>query len=125
MKGNDKIAEYGKDTRFPINDPTKGGRKPSIKKQLLQLLSAEGHLKIEAANVISVADDGSVVIKVPTEMQVGMKLMQWAMSRRGNDSMKAIQMIMEQIDGKPKNTHEITGEMTVQWNEVKTYEAND
>jgi len=30
-----------------------------------------------------------------------MKLSSWAMSKKGNDSLKAIQMIMEQVDGKP------------------------
>ena len=34
-------------------------------------------------------------------MQLAMKLQQWALSKKGNDSIKAIQMIMEQIDGKP------------------------
>jgi len=41
-----------------------------------------------------------------------MKLSSWAMSKKGNDSLKAIQMIMEQVDGKPKQEIEITDTLT-------------
>jgi hypothetical protein len=96
FKGN------GKNTRFPHNDPTKGGRKPSIKTQLKDIMSSDGNLTMNSNQVVKINKDGSVVIKVPTQMQLAMKLMSWAMSKRGGDSIKAIQMIMEQIDGKPK-----------------------
>jgi acylphosphatase len=86
----------------------KGGRKPSIKKQLIELLESDGEIKIEPDGVVSIENDGSVIIKVPTEMQIAMKLKQWAMSKKGNDSIKAIQMIMDQIDGKAKNSIDIT-----------------
>lgn len=81
-------------------DATKGGRKPSIKKQLEELLESEGQIRIESRDVISIGEDGSVILKLPTQMQLAMKLSSWAMSKRGNDSLKAIQMIMEQVDGK-------------------------
>ena len=93
---------------FDINPQNIGNRKPSIKKQLKDLMEAEGNLTIPSNQVINVNDDGSVVIKMPTEMQIAMKLQSWAMSRKGNDSLKAIQMIMEQIDGKPKETKDIS-----------------
>ncbi len=84
------------------NDPTKGGRPVSIRNQLKDLLEAEGNVTMPANQVVSINDDGSVTLKLPTQMQLAMKLSSWAMSKKGNDSLKAIQMIMEQIDGKPK-----------------------
>lgn len=94
--------EDSKATQFPHNDPTKGGRDPSIRKQLKQLLKEDGAITIPATQVISTAEDGAVTIKLPKEVQLAMKLMSWAMSKKGVNSIKAIQMIMEQIDGKPK-----------------------
>ena len=79
---------------------------------------------IPKAQIISINDDGTVSVKLPRKTHVAMKLQTWAMSTQGNNSLKAIQMIMEQIDGKPKNTHEITGDMNVTWNEVKTYKED-
>jgi len=99
--GRKEIAKDGKATQFPHNDPTKGGRPVSIRNQLKDLLEADGNVTMPANQVLKINDDGSVVLKLPTQMQLAMKLSSWAMSKRGNDSLKAIQMIMEQIDGKP------------------------
>ena len=81
-------------------DTIKGGRKPSIKKQLQELLQANGEITIPKKNVIRVYKNGNVKLKLPTEMQLAMKLNSWALSQRGTDSIKALQLIMEQIDGK-------------------------
>ncbi len=103
----------GKGVKFPQQDPTKGGRPVSIKAQLRDLLEAEGNVTMPSSQVVKINEDGSVVLKLPTQMQLAMKLSSWAMSKKGNDSLKAIQMIMEQIDGKPKqeidnnNTHKV------------------
>jgi hypothetical protein len=105
---NKDIAEYGKGTRFPINDPTLGGRKPSIKKQLSELLLKDGEMVIEAENVISINEDGGVTINLPTQMQIAIQLQNWALSNKGNDSIKAIQLIMETLDGKPKQSMDLT-----------------
>ena len=102
MKRGENLKEVREATQFPHNDPTKGGRKPSIKKQLYELLEKDGLLKIEAEQVESIDPDGSVIVRIATELQLAMMLQQWALSKKGNDSLKAIQMIMEQIDGKPK-----------------------
>ena len=91
-------------TRFPINDPTKGGRPVSIRNQLREVLETDGNIVIPASQVIELRADGAVVLKLPTQMQMAMKLSSWAMSKKGVNSLKAIQMIMEQIDGKPKQT---------------------
>ena len=103
----------GKGVKFPQQDPTKGGRPVSIRNQLKDLLEAEGNVIMPSNQVVKINEDGSVVLKLPTQMQLAMKLSSWAMSKKGNDSLKAIQMIMEQIDGKPKqeidnnNTHKL------------------
>lgn len=103
------ISELGKNTRFSSeNQPEKKGRKISIRNQLKSLLEEDGEIRIDPRQVISVNDDGSVVIKLPKQEMLAMKLYQWALSKKGNDSIKAIQMIMEQIDGKPKQRMDVT-----------------
>jgi len=100
---NKNIAEDGKATRFSsTNQPDKTGRKPSIKNQLKELMLKNGELIIPKDQVIKVEDNGDVVIKTPTEMQLALKLKQMAMNGRGSITLKAIQLIMEQIDGKPR-----------------------
>ena len=103
--------DIGKDTRFPHNDPTKGGRKPSIRKQLSELLEKDGQITIPAKQIAKVNDDGGVTIILPTQMQMAMKLVSWAMQNKGSESLKAIQMIMEQIDGKPKQEIGVSGSL--------------
>ena len=105
--GKDIDPMVGKKTQFPNNDPTKGGRPVSIRTQVQDLLESEGNITVPSNQVIRINEDGSVVMKVPTQMQIAMKLQSWAMSKKGTDSLKAIQMIMEQIDGKPTETKDI------------------
>ena len=98
----DNVNTNGFDKR--PKDKIKGGRKPSIKNQLVDLLESEGNLTIQANQVIQIKDSGDIVIKVPTQMQMAMKLSSWAMSKKGNDSLKALQMIIDQVDGKGQQT---------------------
>lgn len=112
MSGNKNIqnspnANTNGFDKNPQNINTKG-RKVSIRAQLKDLLESEGNVTMPANQVVKVNDDGSVVLKLPTQMQMAMKLSSWAMSKKGNDSLKAIQMIMEQIDGKPKQELDVT-----------------
>ena len=106
MSGKGKIQEHpnansnGFDKR--PEDATKGGRKPSIRKQLAELMEQDGKITIPSKQIVTVNDDGSVTMVLPTQMQLAMKLTSWAMSSKGGDSIKSIQMIMEQMDGKPK-----------------------
>ena len=104
----DKINSSGLD-KNPENI-NRNGRPVSIKAQLKDLLESEGNLTITANQVVQIKDSGDIVIKVPTQMQMAMKLSSWAMSKKGNDSLKALQMIMEQIDGKPNQNHQISGD---------------
>ena len=101
------------------NQPANRGNKPSIKKQLFEILKKDGKITIPAKQVIKVNDDGSVAIALSTQMQMAMKLMSWAMSNSGGDSLKAIQMVMEQVDGKAKQTIESTNKHTFIPKEVR------
>lgn len=104
--GNNIDPSVGKATQFPHNDPTKGGRKPSIRKQLEEVINDNGTYTIDAKDVLKINEDGSVVIRGASAEQMARKLVDWAMSNKGTDSLKAIQMVMEQLDGKPKQTIE-------------------
>lgn len=94
------------------------GQNVSIKRQLKDLLESDGNITFPAKQVIKVNDDGSVTLKLPTQMQLAMKLSSWAMSKKGNDSLKAIQIIMEYIDGKPNQNIELNNSVTI----TKDYE---
>lgn len=102
------------------NQPPNRGRKPSIRRQLTELLEADGKLLIDPGSVLAINEDGSVVIKVPTELHIAMRLNKIATGKRAGDALRAIQMIMEQIDGKPKQETETTikGEATETWLEA-------
>ena len=111
MAGNKDILNIGKETRFGApngNDNTKGGKRPSIRNQLIALMEQEGRLKIPKSQILSIEKDGSIVIKLPKQEQIAMKLVQWSLTNKGLDSLKAIQMITEHIDGKPKQEIEQT-----------------
>lgn len=84
------------------------GKSVSIKSYIERILSDNGATQIPKEQVIKVNDDGSVVIKVPTQEALAMKLLAWAMSRKGNDSIKAIQMIMDYFDKKEPTSLEVT-----------------
>lgn len=77
------------------------GRPASIKSDLKRILESEGNIIIPANEVVNINEDGSVILKLPTQMQLAMKLSSWALSKRGNNSLKAIKMITDLIDGKP------------------------
>ena len=102
----DKINSSGLD-KNPENI-NRNGRPVSIKAQLKDLLESDGNLTITANQVVQIKDSGDIVIKVPTQMQMAMKLSSWAMSKKGNDSLKALQMIIDQVDGKAMQAVDIT-----------------
>lgn len=109
--------------------PTKQGRKPSIRRQLFELFESDGAVVIPANQVLAKHDDGSVTISVPTQMQVAMKLKSLALSRKGMEALKAIQMIIEQIDGGGVQRHVVVedaqrfDEMTNEELDVRLAEA--
>ncbi len=110
MPGGDKNIKPGDNTNGFQKNPqniNRNGQPPSIKRQLKELMKADGVLIIPKEEVISVNEDGSVSIEVSSQMMLAIKLERWAASGDGSYSLKAIQMIMEQIDGKPHQTQDI------------------
>lgn len=107
----DKVNTNGLDKN--PNNINREGRPVSIRNQLKRLLEQDGKVTVPASQVDKVNDDGSVTLILPTQDQLAMKLMSWALSKKGVDSLKAIQMVMEQIDGKPKQEIDMTS------NEIK------
>tara|TARA_R110000796_G_scaffold104255_1_gene214042 strand:- start:681 stop:1100 length:420 start_codon:yes stop_codon:yes gene_type:complete len=113
--GNRKIHEHpnaninGFDKR--PEDATKGGRKPSIRKQLIEMVGDNGTYTIAAEQILSINKDGSVDVDIPTSERLVLKLMEWVDSDKGNNSLKALQMIIEQIDGKPKQEVDVSGSL--------------
>lgn len=101
----EKINSNGLD-RNPENI-NRDGRPPSIRTELRNVLEANGKMTIKAKDVYKIHKNGDVTIHVGKTESIVIKLMEWAMSKKGNESLKAIKMIMEQIDGKPNQTTEI------------------
>lgn len=93
------------------NQPT-NKRSPSIKKQLKELALHDGKITYSSSDVIEVHDDGSVTVAVSTEEMIANKLYQMANDGKPSDSLKAIQLIMNYIDGKPKETLELNDNTT-------------
>ena len=58
----------------------------------------------EEKNVLKINENGSIVVKATSSEQIARKLVDWAMSNKGADSIKAIQIIMNHLDGKPIQT---------------------
>ena len=71
---------------------------------------ADGEIEIKAKNVIRINENGSVSIKIPTSESLVLKLLQIASSGKNSNTLKAIQMIFDRLDGRPRQTMEF--EMT-------------
>lgn len=82
------------------------GRPISVKADLKRILEGNGQITIKASNVLKCHENGDVTIHLVKSETLAMKLMEWAMSKSGSDSIKAIKMIMEQIEGKPNQRTE-------------------
>lgn len=108
MAGYKDIDPHGGNKFSSTNQPLKNGRKPSIKKQLQELLETGGELKISNKDVVRIETNGDVLVSIPTEMQLAMKLFKIAMKGNNNTTLKAIQMIMEQVDGKPRQSVDVS-----------------
>lgn len=93
-----KAGSNGFDKR--PKDRVKGGRKPSIRKSIVKLMNKDGFMEIPAKQVHLVKEDGSVVVKIPTDQQLALKLTNMAMSGRGNEAINAIKLLREDVDGK-------------------------
>ncbi len=101
----DKINTNGF-AQNPENINTKG-RPVSIRTDLKTILEGNGEMTIEAKNVSKIHEDGSVTVKLPQTESIVLRLLEWTNSDKGNESLKAIGMIMETIDGKPEQKTEL------------------
>lgn len=82
-------------------DAVKGGRVPSIKKELAKVLQSDGIIIYKRSQVIDITDE-QVRIKVPKKEALANKMLQWAMSNKSK-GFDALKYISEMYDGKPVN----------------------
>ena len=92
-------------------DAKKGGRKPSLKKQLAKVALADGWIEFEP-DEYEILDSGKVRIKVPTEEKLALQLFKIATGKNERAAIAAIKLYLETFDGKasqqieiPENTH--------------------
>lgn len=109
-RGRNKIEDSDRTGGFDVNPQNinKKGPPLSITNQLREILEQDGEMVIKPEHIIRENTDGSVVIKMPKRDMVAMKLLQWAMSKKGSDSLKAIQLISERLEGRPAQSLNIS-----------------
>lgn len=73
------------------------GRPPSFRKALNEMLGTEGGIIRFDKSDCQILDD-EVIVTVPSKAAICLKLVQWAMSGKSRESLKAIELII-------KNTH--------------------
>jgi len=112
-KGNITPADNPKPFDKNPENINKKGRPPSIRNQLKKILLMDGSLVIQKKHVRKINDDGSVEIVMPKKDMIAMRLMQWALSNKGSDSLKAIQMIVEHLEGKPAQSLSVSTDQPV------------
>ena len=82
----------------------KDGRPPSLKKKILELIQKDGSIKFKKEQVKKIHDDGSVSIMLPTSDALMIKLISMA----GSGNIKALQILLEYVDGKGQQSIEIS-----------------
>lgn len=107
MAGNPNIKEAGKATQFPHNDPTRGGRKKSIRNTLREALDKGTEIVIPAKDVVEVRKNGDIVIKGTNRDVIVQKLLKMATSNEGQNA-RALQMVIEHDSGKPTQPFEFS-----------------
>jgi len=107
MFGKEQSPEIGAKTQFSSEyQPENRGRKPSIVKQIIKMIDSDGVMTFKRENVVSI-DDKEVKIKVPTQRAIAFKLLETAMNSDDSNSLKAMNMLLDRIDGKPGQKLEI------------------
>lgn len=84
-----------KDRKDDIN---RDGRPLSITNTLKTILSSNGEIRIPPEQIARTETDGSVIIIVPKQETLAMAIMKFALK----GDMRAIQLIVDRIDGKAK-----------------------
>ena len=101
----------GKDTRFPNNDPTKGGRPLSFKTRYKEIYEQnDAVIWLPQSAVLERTKNGINEIGLPLQKsdQILAKLDRLIANGKEGISLNAIKFIWEQIDGKPRETVDIT-----------------
>ena len=101
--GNKNIKGSDNTGGFQVNPQNinKKGPPISIRNQIREILAMDGRMKIKAEHVIKKHEDGSVDIIMPKKDMVAMKVMQLAMTGSGSTTIRALQLIIEHLEGKP------------------------
>ena len=101
--GKGKIRPEDNTGGFQANPQNinKKGPPISIRNQIREILAMDGKMHIKHEHVISQNDDGSVDIIMPKKDMVAMKVMQLAMTGSGSTTIRALQLIIEHLEGKP------------------------
>lgn len=99
LKDHPNFQSNGFDKR--PQDTKKGGRPVGIKKEIKELLAADGRMVVKANDVVEIRENGDVVVNLTTETRVAYKLLKMT-TGNGTTALRAIQMIMEHLDGKPR-----------------------
>ena len=102
------IAKDGKP--FVKGDPriNRKGQPPSLKRAMLELIQKDGSLRFKKEQIKTMHDDGSISVIIPTAQALMIKLVSLA----GGGNIKALQILLEYIDGKAKENVKIEGEIT-------------
>lgn len=108
MSKIDNLGDNANTNGFKENPDNinKKGRGISIRQTLRELLEKKGEFFIPKEQIINITDDG-VTILIPDDVKLALTLTNWAVSKKGYDSLKAIQLIIEHIDGKPNQAIQI------------------
>ena len=85
----------------------RNGAPPSIRNQIKEILAADGSMKIKWEDVITIQNNDFVEIKLLNKEMSAIKLFQWAMSSNPAASIRALQTIIEQTDGKATQSLEL------------------
>ncbi len=91
------------------------GQPPSIKRQLKELLAKNGEFAIPEKLLLRTEIKEGVsyyIFKLPTQKALANKLLNMAM-RSSVTGLKAFQMVMEQIDGRPHQSVDVTSHDTI------------
>ena len=76
----------------------KSGRPASLKAQLQKQLDGNGSVFIPTKRILETSKKG-ITIQTTTTEQLASKLVSWALSRNGNHSLKALQLIAGLLEG--------------------------
>ena len=87
------------------------GRGTSIRKRLKEMVGNESGVFFPKEKIIEINEDG-VIIDLPSDEALAARLIQIA-TGKSKDSLQALKLLMEQVDGKPQQTRTIKYEFNL------------